>query len=193
MSDLSGGEKLQKYLEEMEKNLSTGSGLKVGFLEGATYPDGTSVPMVAAVNEFGGSINIPARTHTIYRKVNEKTGNIDNYRFVKASKANLAQEVQIPAYTITVPPRPYFRNMIADKSPGWGNQMGKIMVETNYDAKKSLSMMGEVIQSQLKESIISLEDPPNAYSTSAKKGFNDPLIDSGHMLNTVDYEVGEDV
>lgn len=27
--------------------------LKVGFLEGATYPDGTSVPLVAAVNEFG--------------------------------------------------------------------------------------------------------------------------------------------
>jgi hypothetical protein len=27
--------------------------LKVGFLEGATYPDGTSVPFVAAMNEFG--------------------------------------------------------------------------------------------------------------------------------------------
>ncbi|MDA4189647.1 hypothetical protein NY753_11835, partial [Escherichia coli] len=27
--------------------------LKVGFLEDATYPDGTSMPMVAASNEFG--------------------------------------------------------------------------------------------------------------------------------------------
>lgn len=27
--------------------------LKAGFMEGATYPDGTPVPMVAAVNEYG--------------------------------------------------------------------------------------------------------------------------------------------
>lgn len=27
--------------------------LEVGFMEGATYPDGTSIPLVAALNEFG--------------------------------------------------------------------------------------------------------------------------------------------
>lgn len=32
---------------------SGGSTVRVGFLESATYQDGTSVPMVAAINEFG--------------------------------------------------------------------------------------------------------------------------------------------
>lgn len=37
-----------------------GSTLQVGFMAGATYPDGTSVPDVAAQNEFGNSKR-PAR------------------------------------------------------------------------------------------------------------------------------------
>ena len=32
--------------------LAAGS-MKVGFLEGSTYPEGTSIPLVAAINEFG--------------------------------------------------------------------------------------------------------------------------------------------
>ena len=40
----------------------SGFKLKVGFLRGATYPDGTSVPSVAAWNEFGvPSHNQPPR------------------------------------------------------------------------------------------------------------------------------------
>lgn len=191
MPDMTGGEKLQKYLEELENNLSSGTGLKVGFLEGATYPDGTSVPMVAAVQEFGGSIDIPARTQTIYRRFNERTGNIDDYRFVKASKANLAQIVQIPAHTITIPSRPFFRQMLAEKSPAWGADMAEIMKLSDYDAKKTLSLMGERIVGQLKESITNMDEPPNAYSTARKKGFNNPLIDTGHMQSSVDYEVEE--
>lgn len=191
MSDLTGGEKLQKYLEELESNLSSGTGLKVGFLEGSTYPDGTSVPMVAAVQEFGGSIQIPARTQTIYRRVNERTGNIDDYRFVKASKSNLAQTVQVPAHTITIPSRPFFRQMLAEKSPQWGADMTEIMKSSDYDAKKTLSLMGERIVGQLKESITSMAEPPNASSTVRKKGFNNPLIASGHMQSSVDYEVDE--
>lgn len=34
--------------------------LEAGFLEGVTYPDGMSVPMVASLNEFG-TYNIPPR------------------------------------------------------------------------------------------------------------------------------------
>lgn len=36
--------------------------MRVGFLEGATYPDGTKVAMVAAINNFGApAAGIPAR------------------------------------------------------------------------------------------------------------------------------------
>lgn len=49
-----GGDKLRAALANMARELgSGGSTVRVGFLEGATYPNGTSVPMVAAINEFG--------------------------------------------------------------------------------------------------------------------------------------------
>jgi len=45
--------KLEEVLSGIAKKLSNEKTLRVGFLEGSTYPDGTSVPMIAAFNEFG--------------------------------------------------------------------------------------------------------------------------------------------
>lgn len=57
-----GGEKLQAALDKIASQLSRGGTLRVGFLEDAKYPDGTSVAMVAAIQEFGApSRKIPAR------------------------------------------------------------------------------------------------------------------------------------
>jgi hypothetical protein len=50
---LSGGDKLEAALTELSKKVKRGAKLRVGFFEGATYDDGTSVPLVAAVCEFG--------------------------------------------------------------------------------------------------------------------------------------------
>ncbi|EBG3700921.1 hypothetical protein E1871_19530 [Salmonella enterica subsp. enterica serovar Mgulani] len=50
---------MDKVMDALDKaaNLFENLQLKVGFLEGATYPDGTPVPMVAATNEFGNPAN----------------------------------------------------------------------------------------------------------------------------------------
>ena len=75
MATVSGGDKLRARLAEISAMASSPATLRVGFLEGGgTYPDGTSVAMIAVINEYG----------------------------------KFAQ-----------PPRPYFRNMIAAKSPEW--------------------------------------------------------------------------
>ena len=55
MVKIIGGDRLVPYLEGMAERLSMAKTVDVGFLAGATYPDGTSVPMVAALNEFGTS------------------------------------------------------------------------------------------------------------------------------------------
>lgn len=186
----SGGEELQKYLAGIAESVAKASGLKVGFLEGSTYDDGTPVPMVAAVNEFGGTIDIPERTQNLHFKYDERTGDI-GHRFVRANKANFVQSVTVPAHKITIPARSYFRNMIASKSPEWGATLGKLMVRYDYDASEALDQMGTRIRDQLQDSIVELRDPPNAASTLRQKAGSNPLIDSSHMLNSVDYEVGE--
>lgn len=60
MVSITGGNKFEAAMAELASKLATGKTLRVGFLENATYPDGTSVPFVAAMNEFGNN-NSPPR------------------------------------------------------------------------------------------------------------------------------------
>jgi hypothetical protein len=183
---LHGGDKLQAYLDGLLARVSSAQAVKVGFLEGTTYPDGTSLPMVASVQEFGGSMQIPARTQDLNFKINANTG---KSRFAKAGKANFVQSVTIPAHTVTIPARPFFRSMLDQKASGWGVQAGKALKAADFNAKTALASMGELIQRELQDSIRDLQTPPNAASTVRKKGFNNPLIDHGDMLRLVNFEV----
>lgn len=142
---LSGGKALEAKLAEIAGKIGQGGTLRVGFLEGATYPDGTSVPYVAAIQEFGD-----------------------------------------PAHNL--PARPFFRSMITEKSGKWGGALGKIAVSTDYDIDQTLGQMGEGIKGQLQGSIQALTSPALAPSTVKAKGFDKPLIDTGHLLASVDYE-----
>jgi hypothetical protein len=190
---LSGGEKLKAYLDTISNRLAAAGGqpsVQVGFLEASTYPDGTSLPMVAAIQEFGGTINRPPGQVTVFRKTSASgTHFLRNGRFVKRREANFSTTHATPAYSITIPPRPYFRNMIKQNGPSWPKAIGVLLKNNDFDAKKALSLMGDLIKGQLQASILSNTPPPNAPSTIARKGHSRTLIDSGHMLNSIDYHV----
>lgn len=177
MSVLKGGDKLQAALDKIAANASKAATLSVGFLEGSTEPDGTSIPMIAAIQEFG------------------------------APKAN-------------IPPRPFFRTMIAAKSPEWPAAVGDLLKANDYDAQKTLGQTGEGIKGQLQQSIIDTNAPALSPVTVMLRGMKShdqslvvnrtvveeararvaagltdygastkPLIDSGNLLNAVDYAV----
>ncbi len=146
MATLTGGDKLTARLAELAKSVTKSATLSVGFLEGATYPDGTSVPLVAAVQEFGA----PARN---------------------------------------IPPRPFFRLMIAEKAESWPDAVAALLETNDYDATQTLMQTGEGIKGQLQQSIKDTNSPPLAPATIAKKGFSKPLIDTGVMINSIDYKV----
>ena len=147
MATLSGGDKLVKILTDINKNVEKSTTtLSVGFLEGSTYPDGTSTPLVAAVQEFGS----PSRN---------------------------------------IPPRPFFRNMIARKHNEWPSAVAELLKANNYNVTKTLMQTGEGIKGQLQQSIRDTNSPPLAPATIARKGFDKPLIDTGHMINSIDYKV----
>lgn len=114
-----------------------------------------------------------------------------------------------------IPPRPFFSNMVAEKSPGWGEKVEKLLRHTNYDAKATLELMGEGIAGQLRQAIVDTDAPENAMATNLLKDrfptggyeFSDvlqawadvargvtapagkPLVWSGHMLGSVASEV----
>lgn len=93
----------------------------------------------------------------------------------------------------SIPPRPFFRNMIAAKSGEWPRAISGLLVANEYDAERTLGQVGEAVAGQLRQSIIDTNEPPNAPSTIRRKGHAKPLVDTGHMLQSVSYEiVGDD-
>lgn len=177
MATISGGSKLEAALKEIAEKASNAALVRVGFLESAKYPNGTSVAMVAAIQEFG-------------------------------------------APKVGIPPRPYFRNMIAAKSGEWPNAIAGLLKTNEYDAARTLGQTGEAVKGQLQESIIDTFEPPLSPVTlmlrrmkadnpdlivtartvaeararvaagkSSAGVSTKPLVESGHLLNSVDYEV----
>ncbi|HBM8406680.1 TPA: hypothetical protein ACHS7Y_001726 [Citrobacter freundii] len=140
---------MDKVMDVLDKAASSFENLqlKVGFLEGATYPDGTPVPMVAATNEFGNPAN-------------------------------------------NQPPRPFFRNAISNHETEWQDATASL-IENGDETRDVLSLLGEIIVDDIKESIRSLDSPPLSPVTIARKGFDKPLIDTKNMLDSVSYEVSE--
>lgn len=143
---LRGGEKVAAALDRIAKKMAGKKTLRVGFLAGATYPDGKPVAMIAAILDFG-------------------------------------------APAAGIPPRPFFRNMIAAKEKDWGKALAVNLVDTDYDVEKALDRVGFGIEGQLRESIQATNSPALAPATVARKGFAKPLVDTGHMLNSIDHEV----
>lgn len=73
-------------------------------IEGGDLLIGSTAPQ-AAIQHFGGEIKREARESDVYFR-QERDGSVGNL-FVRRSRSNFAQRVMIPAYTITMPARPW--------------------------------------------------------------------------------------
>lgn len=188
---IEGVAKVMAGLKDVQEKLGPGVSISVGFLEDVIYPDtGISVPMVAAIQEYGATINRAATTRTVYRKVNAAgTDFLRGGRFVKQGESNFTTTHDVPAYQFTIPPRPFMRNTVAAHQDEWPRNAAELLRENNLDVSIVAPLMGMLIKGQIQQTIKEFHDPPNAPSTIRKKGFDDPLIDSGDMMNFVDYNV----
>lgn len=180
---LQGGDKLTAKLAELSKQISKASQVRTGFLEGSSEADGTSVPMIAAIQEFGTT----------------------------SSRNNQV-----------IPPRPFFRTMIAQHSGEWGDILSKVLAHNGFDAENALEQMGMYIGGELQQSIIDMNEPAlsdvtlmlrkmrsedqslivtgktvgeAAARVAAGEDMGDvsrkPLVDTGTMLKSVAYQVDE--
>jgi hypothetical protein len=174
---LKGGKALEKYLRMISKSLGKGAVVKVGFFESERYPGGKyhwTDKRLEGMSPEG-------------RQLAEFLEGKDKFDGPVAQAAFWAE-----FGTKTAPPRPFFRNTIASKSPRWGIGLGNALRKTDYDAREALALMGMGIQGQLRQTITDFKDPPNSQVTQDLKGFNKPLVDTGQMLRAVDFQVLED-
>lgn len=88
MATLRGGDRLGPALRELASKVDRPSTLRVGFLEGRTYPnrDHTPVAFVAAMNEFGNGRAPPRPFFRRMIRLGERHWGADLARLLKVTK-----------------------------------------------------------------------------------------------------------
>lgn len=169
--------------------------IRVGWLEGNVYPDGTPVAQVAFFNEYGG-----------IRRIKQGSN---------STQSNIA----------VIPPRAPLRITLDTKGKLISEQAAPFIAKglQNDKVLQSLELVGLMAASHVRDTIGSGLPPPNAESTvdgmllrkkvtddagnvsyeevragSAQKesrtfgqgkGFNKPLVDTANMMNSVQHLV----
>lgn len=159
-----GGLKLDIALRAIEKKITSGGVLRMGFLEGARYPERTNARFLKAVGSKATPTVVPS---------------------IPIAQAAFWDEYG----TSRAPARPAFRTTIAKKSKEWGAKLGKAIIATGYDGRKALALLGQDMRDDLENAIAQWSSPANSPLTVKIKGFDKPLVDSGDMQRAPDYEV----
>ncbi len=190
-----GGTKTAAYLAKLGDKM-TGT-VRVGFLEGATYPAQTKdanalLKGLDKLNSTGpfqpGGKPSRARDYRKAKKIREAelVGPASPSTVLPVAQAAFWDEFG----TATSPPRPFMRETIAREQAGWGPKMAAVAVAARFNGALILRRMGEGIRDQF-VTAIKRWPADNAPLTVAIKGFNKGLVHSGVMARSVDYEVKE--
>lgn len=178
-----GGARMALVLAAMAAASSSATGVRVGFLEGATYPE-----------TDGSRLTKAADTLTDAQKTEHPSWEARLRAWAAwADKHHPTKKIAQVAFwnefgTTRVKPRPFFRSMIAANEGDWGSELAGYLRETEYDSDKSLRRMGVSIQEELRDSILQWPGD-NKPLTVHIKGFNKALTDNADMRRAVDYEV----
>ena len=92
-----------------------------------------------------------------------------------------------------IPARPFFRNAISDNSDTWAgsikSQLKTMGVTDKNVVEKALKRTGQLMRSDIQQSIKKGGVEPLAPATLTKKGQATPLVDTKAMRNAISYEV----
>lgn len=170
-------EALRKELEKIQSGYVT-----VGIHEDAgMIPDGDiSMAHLGAVQHYGADINHPGGTRYVI-------GEDGMAKFVSNSFTGPVSGVT-QAHQIKIPPRPWLDVGVAS---GTKEYLAVIAegVEKGLSSNTILNQIGVEAVGHVQQYIRDLKSPPNANSTKRKKGSDNPLIDTGSMMQSVKYTI----
>lgn len=94
--------------------------------------------------------------------------------------------------TSTAPARSFLRSTF-DDADYYRDDLTRLArrVGKQLSARRALTILGFKITSDVKQKIVELKTPPNAPSTIAEKGSSNPLIDTGRLRQSIDFEIGK--
>ena len=93
--------------------------------------------------------------------------------------------------TEDIPERSFLRTTIAENRAKYQAEFKKAYLEAiqgGMNLRAAAGFIGNVARDDIKRKIETIKDPGNAPSTIAKKGFDNPLIETKKMLNSVQWK-----
>ena len=96
--------------------------------------------------------------------------------------------------TDTIPARPFIRGAFdanQRRLTQTASRLFGLIMEGKLTSRRALALLGEEHQGQVQEYLQALDTPPNAPRTVAQKGSSNPLVDEGHLLESIRWEYDE--
>lgn len=176
MAEVTGGQQLDNVLKALAKKIKGGH-VRVGFLEGATYPNGTPVAMIAAIQEYGAPAKgIPPRPF-FRNAIKENAAN-----WPRLADAALAQSDNNTEAALRI---------IGARIAG---QIQESIIKTNAPPLSPVTLLlrqrfSDHVEIKFDDVLKAWDDvrageQPTLSGTGAK-----PLVWTGQMLKSVDFEV----
>ncbi len=109
-----------------------------------------------------------------------------------ASVLLIAQVHEFGAPSVGIPERSFLRAYFDENEKTIYNEMESLFMQTidNLNSASSFyEYLGEYLVGEIKDYIVKLKSPPLKASTIKKKGSSNPLVDTGRLVDSIDYRV----
>ncbi len=167
---------------------------------------GEELVTIATANEFGAHIQHPggqpfiivddnttaAQRKSMFRGQRSARVPLEGGKvliFLKKGKRGMG--VTKP-HEINIPARSFIRSTVDENRAKYERLVEKswnAILDGNTDAKQALVTIGFVVETDVRNKVRNLQDPANAASTVRAKGSENPLVDTGTLLNSIRYVV----
>lgn len=94
-----------------------------------------------------------------------------------------------------VPERSFLRRTVAENQRDYEEMLAGAVddyVEGGIPLTRSLGLIGAAAVGDVQDTMVAVDDPPNAPSTIARKGADNPLIDTGRLRQSITWKIEED-
>lgn len=193
--------KIPDMITELE--FLNGKKIEVGVFEGENA-------WLAAIHEYGCNIEakkaeyltVPIHPKAKGKKASDfkdlicienKKGN--KFLIRKISKGKNKGSIEILYWltkSVKIPERSFLRNghdSVINDVMKYADKLIKQVTSGKMTADKCLDLLGQTLATKIKTYARNLDNPPNWSGTSEAKGTDNPLVDTGKMINSIDWRI----
>jgi len=119
--------------------------------------------------------------------VRQGAGEVDGTDLVLIASAN-----EFGTSDGRVPERSFIRSTVDENRTKYVKDLTKVVtdaIDGKRIPKKSLERVGARATADIQRKIVALKEPANASSTIRQKKSSNPLVDTGRLLQSIDWEV----